>query len=48
MEKVWYAILVNDSDFLMESVMVVSKAHRWRNEENTLLRHACRSTQFQW
>jgi hypothetical protein len=26
MEKVWYAYLVNDSDFLMESVMVVSKA----------------------
>jgi hypothetical protein len=26
MEKVWYAYLVNDKDFLMESVMVVSKA----------------------
>ena len=26
MEKVWYAYLVNDSDFLIESVMVVSKA----------------------
>jgi hypothetical protein len=25
MEKVWYAYLVNDSDFLIESVMVVSK-----------------------
>jgi hypothetical protein len=26
LEKVWYAYLVNDSDFLIESVMVVSKA----------------------
>jgi hypothetical protein len=26
MEKVWYAYLVNDSDFLIESVMVVSNA----------------------
>ena len=26
MEKVWYAYLVNDSDFLIESVMVVSSA----------------------
>ena len=26
MEKVWYVYLVNDSDFLIESVMVVSKA----------------------
>ena len=26
MEKVWYAYLVNDSDFLIESVLVVSKA----------------------
>jgi hypothetical protein len=25
MEKVWYAYLVNDSDFLMESVMVFLK-----------------------
>jgi hypothetical protein len=24
MEKVWYAYLVNDSDFLIESVLVVS------------------------
>jgi hypothetical protein len=26
MEKVWYAYLVNDSDFNLDSVMVVSKA----------------------
>jgi hypothetical protein len=26
MEKVWYAYLVNDSDFNLEGVMVVSKA----------------------
>ena len=26
MEKVWYAYLVNDSDFQIDSVMVVSKA----------------------
>lgn len=26
MEKVWYAYLINDSDFQLDSVMVVSKA----------------------
>jgi hypothetical protein len=42
MEKVWYAYLVNDSDFLMESVMVVSKAFGTIDGEmkkTSLLRH---------
>lgn len=43
MEKVWYAYLVNDSDFLIESVMVVSKANGTIDGEmkkTSLLRHA--------
>lgn len=43
MEKVWFAYLVNDSDFLIESVMVVSKAFGTINGEmkkTSLLRHA--------
>ena len=43
MEKVWYAYLVNDSDFLIESVMVVSKAFGSIDGEmkkTSLLRHA--------
>lgn len=43
MEKVWYAYLINDSDFLIESVMVVSKAFGTINGEmkkTSLLRHA--------
>ena len=43
MEKVWYAYLVNDSDFLIESVMVVSKAFGTIDAEmkkTSLLRHA--------
>jgi hypothetical protein len=43
MEKVWYAYVVNDSDFLIESVMVVSKAFGTINGEmkkTSLLRHA--------
>jgi hypothetical protein len=47
MEKVWYAYLVNDSDFLMESVMVVSKAFGTIDGEmkkTSLLRHAFGST----
>jgi hypothetical protein len=43
MEKVWYAYLVNDSDFLIESVMVVSKAFGIIDGEmkkTSLLRHA--------
>jgi hypothetical protein len=43
MEKVWYANLVNDSDFLIESVMVVSKAFGTIDGEmkkTSLLRHA--------
>ena len=43
MEKVWYAYLVNDSDYLIESVMVVSKAFGTINGEmkkTSLLRHA--------
>lgn len=43
MEKVWYAYLVNDSDFLIESVMVVSKAFGTMDGEmkkTSLLRHA--------
>lgn len=43
MEKVWYAYLVNDSDFLIESVMIVSKAFGTIDGElkkTSLLRHA--------
>ncbi|MCL6462225.1 hypothetical protein SAMN05444372_101418 [Flavobacterium micromati] len=43
MEKVWYAYLVNDSDFLIESVMVVSKAFgtiEGELKKTSLLRHA--------
>lgn len=43
MEKVWYAYLINDSDFLIESVMIVSKAFGTLDGEmkkTSLLRHA--------
>jgi hypothetical protein len=43
MEKVWYVYLVNDSDFLLESAMVVSKAFGTIDGEmkkTSLLRHA--------
>ena len=43
MEKVWYAYLVNDSDFDIDSVMVVSKAFGTIDGEmkkTSLLRHA--------
>jgi len=43
MEKVWYAYLVNDSDFVLDSVMVVSKAFGTIDGEmkkTSLLRHA--------
>ncbi len=43
MEKVWYAYLVNDSDFKLDSVMVVSKAFGTIDGEmkkTSLLRHA--------
>jgi hypothetical protein len=43
MEKVWYAYLVNDSDFLIESVLVVSNAFGTIDGEmkkTSLLRHA--------
>jgi hypothetical protein len=43
MEKVWYAYLVNDSDFLIEGAMVVSKAFGTIDGEmkkTSLLRHA--------
>ena len=43
MEKVWYAYLINDSDFLIESVMIVSKAFGTIGGEmkkTSLLRHA--------
>ena len=42
-EKVWYVYLVNDSDFDLESVMIVSKAFGTLNGEmkkTSLLRHA--------
>lgn len=42
-EKVWYVYLVNDSDFDLESVMVVSSAFGTLNGEmkkTSLLRHA--------
>ena len=43
MEKVWYVYLVNDSDFDLESVMVVSKAFatiEGEMKQTSLLRHA--------
>ena len=43
MEKVWYAYLVNDSDFNLEGAMVVSKAFGTIDGEmkkTSLLRHA--------
>jgi hypothetical protein len=43
MEKVWHAYLVNDSDFQIDSVMVVSKAFGTIDGEmkkTSLLRHA--------
>ena len=43
MEKVWYAYLVNDSDFKIESAMVVSKAFGTIDGEmkkTSVLRHA--------
>ena len=43
MEKVWYAYLINDSDFKLDGVMVVSKAFGTIDGEmkkTSLLRHA--------
>ena len=43
MEKVWYIYLINDSDFNLDSVMVVSKAFGTIDGEmkkTSLLRHA--------
>ena len=43
MEKVWYVYLVNDSDFQLDSVMVVSKAFGTIDgdmRKTSLLRHA--------
>ena len=43
MEKVWYAYLVNDSDFQLDGVMVVSKAFgtiAGEMKKTSLLRHA--------
>ena len=43
MEKVWYVYLVNDSDFKLDGVMVVSKAFGTIDNEmkkTSLLRHA--------
>ena len=43
MDKVWYVYLVNDSDFQLDGVMVVSKAFGTINGEmkkTSLLRHA--------
>jgi hypothetical protein len=43
MEKVWYAYLINDSDFQIDSVMVVSKAFgtlEGEMKKTSLLRHA--------
>ena len=43
MEKVWYIYLVNDSDFILDGVMVVSKAFGTIDGEmkkTSLLRHA--------
>jgi len=43
MEKVWYAYLVNDSDFQLDGVMIVSKAFgtiAGEMKKTSLLRHA--------
>ena len=43
MEKVWYAYLINDSDFNLDSVMIVSKAFgtiEGEMKKTSLLRHA--------
>ncbi len=43
MEKVWYAYLVNDSDFQLDGVMVVSKAFgtiAGEMKKTSVLRHA--------
>lgn len=43
MEKVWYAYLINDSDYTLESVMVVSKAFgtiAGEMKKTSVLRHA--------
>lgn len=43
MEKVWYVYLINDSDFNLDSVMVVSKAFgtiEGEMKKTSLLRHA--------
>jgi len=43
MEKVWYVYLINDSDFQLDGVMVVSKAFGTVDGEmkkTSLLRHA--------
>ena len=43
MEKVWYVYLINDSDFQLDSVMIVSKAFGTIDGEmkkTSLLRHA--------
>lgn len=43
MEKVWYVYLINDSDFDLDSVMIVSKAFGTLDGEmkqTSLLRHA--------
>jgi len=43
MEKVWYAYLINDSDFQLDGVMVVSKAFgsiAGEMKKTSLLRHA--------
>lgn len=43
MDKVWYVYLINDSDFILDSVMVVSKAFGTIDGEmkkTSLLRHA--------
>jgi hypothetical protein len=43
MEKVWYVYLVNDTDFDLDSVMVVSKAFgtlEGEMKKTSLLRHA--------
>lgn len=43
MDKVWYVYLINDSDFQLDSVMVVSKAFGTVDGEmkkTSLLRHA--------
>jgi hypothetical protein len=43
MEKVWYIHLINDSDFKLDSVMVVSKAFGsidGQMKKTSILRHA--------